>query len=387
MEVSTSTGSARTGERGYPLRAPTLDIVEVGAGGGSIAWIDRAGGLHVGPASAGAEPGPVCYARGGTAPTVTDANIVLGYLNPVSIAGRTRLLMDRDAAWRAIETTIATPLGLDVLDAAKGIVDIANATMTRALRAVSTERGRDIRGLTLMAYGGGGPLHAASLCEHAGVERVVVPPFPGVFSAVGLLVAGDRLDYASSLERALLDVKPEDVRDAYDSMRRIAAGDLAAAGRSIDASDVQLTLDIRYTHQPQEVSLPLESPEAFDAAELADRFRRAHARDYGFEGNGTLHLARVRARVTSPNERVRMADLAEAESADDDDDRPRTTRSAYFGRGIGSLPTPVVASRDGLDEAGPLIVEEETTTIVVPPGWVARTDRLGNLWVERPDRG
>jgi N-methylhydantoinase A len=382
MEISTSTGSARTGERGYPLRAPSLDIVEVGAGGGSIAWIDRAGALHVGPASAGADPGPVCYGKGGTQPTVTDANIVLGYLSPTSIAGKTRIPVDRDAALRVINEVIAEPLGLDVLDAAKGIVDVANATMTRALRAVSTERGRDLRGLTLMAYGGGGPLHAVSLCEHAGVQRIVVPPFPGVFSAVGLLVAGDRLDYAHSIERDLIDVKPEDVGEAFETMRSAAARDLAAAGRDIDVSTIQLTLDVRYSHQPQEVSLPLESLDAYDAGAVTDAFKRAHELEFGFAGDGTLRLSRMRARVTSPNDRVSMAELVEAQEVDATEDTG-IERDAYFGKALGSMPTPVVTSRLGLDRDGPLIIEEETTTIVVPPGWRARTDRFANVWLER----
>ncbi len=156
---------------GHALRAPTLDIVEVGAGGGSIAWIDDAGALRAGPISSGAEPGPACYARGGTAPTVTDANVVLGYMNPETIADGT-LRIDRQLAVDAIQKHIAAPLGLSLMAAAHGIVEVANASMMRALRAVSTERGHDIREMTLVAFGGAGPIHAATLCESVGIRRV-----------------------------------------------------------------------------------------------------------------------------------------------------------------------------------------------------------------------
>src|SRR5437667_256492 len=166
---------------GHALRVPSLDIVEVGAGGGSIAWIDDGGALRVGPQSAGAEPGPVCYARGGTKPTVTDANVVNGYMNPQAIAGTT-LRIDRAAAWEAIKSHIADPLGLDTYEAAYGITQVANAAMMRALRAVSTERGRDPRDFTLVCFGGAGPIHAAALAgvlETAGVGTVRLPAAPG----------------------------------------------------------------------------------------------------------------------------------------------------------------------------------------------------------------
>ena len=218
MEVAGDGVSSRPGvSGGFPVRTPSLDIVEVGAGGGSIAWIDRSGALRVGPSSAGAQPGPACYQRGGTQPTVTDANVALGYINPEMIAART-LPIDRDRGLAVINEQIAEPLGLNIFDAALGILDVANATMVRALRAVSTERGRDIRELTLMAFGGSGPVHAATLADRVNLRSIVIPPVPGVFSALGLLLADDRFDYLGSFESPLTSIKAQEIDEMSERL-------------------------------------------------------------------------------------------------------------------------------------------------------------------------
>src|SRR5215510_4387215 len=219
------------GGGGHALRVPSLDIVEVGAGGGSVAWIDDGGALRVGPHSAGAEPGPVCYGRGGQEPTVTDANVVLGYMNPEAIAGST-LRINRQAAWEAIERRIAGPLKLEVLPAAYGMTLVANATMMRALRAVSTERGRDPREFTLIAFGGAGPIHAAALAESLGISRVLIPLFPGLFSALGLLLADYRHDYIRSIATILNAVDPQSILRQYEELEATAQEELGQEGVS-----------------------------------------------------------------------------------------------------------------------------------------------------------
>lgn len=241
------------GGGGHALRAPSLDIVEVGAGGGSVAWIDDGGALRVGPHSAGAEPGPVCYGRGGREPTVTDANVVLGYMNPEAIAGAT-LTIDRPAAVEAIQRRIAGPLNLDVLPAAYGMTQVANSTMMRALRAVSTERGRDPREFSLVAFGGAGPIHAAALAESLGMSRVIVPLYPGLFSALGLLLADYRHDYVRSVALALNAVEPQSVFQQFAEMEATARTELLAEGITADAVRFERQVDLRYSYQVSELT-------------------------------------------------------------------------------------------------------------------------------------
>ena len=214
---------------GHPIRVPVIDLAEVSAGGGSIAWIDPAGALRVGPRSAGAEPGPACYGHGGEEPTVTDADLVLGYLNPVALLGG-ELPVHRDRARSAIATRIARPLGLDAVGAAAAIVDVVNAGMAAALRIVSVERGHDPREFTLVAFGGGGPVHAARLAEELEIGRVVVPPIPGGFSALGLVASDIRRDYARTFYTLLGAARPEEIANACEAMEAAARDTLARAG-------------------------------------------------------------------------------------------------------------------------------------------------------------
>lgn len=383
MEVGGSVGAVSLRGQGHPLRAPSLDIVEVGAGGGSIAWVDAARTLRVGPRSAGADPGPACYSKGGVEPTVTDANVALGHINPDTIADST-LAIDRNAALKAIETRVAAPLGLDVLEAAQGIVDVANATMMRALRAVSTERGRDIREVTLLAFGGSGPVHAVSLSERVGISKIVVPPLPGVFSALGLLLAGDRMDYVQSQELPLDHFRHENMRTAYEAMLSSAIEDLKAAGLSHDKLLVTGSVDIRYSFEPHELNLPIDFEQAFSRSDLLQRFEQAHLREYGFAGEGEVHVARLRIQVTSPVDRLELPDLIGRRTSSVAPSSATRSRSAYFGRKHGLISTQVV-DRSHVEGvvSGPLIIEEQTSTVVLLPGWSARRDALDNLLIER----
>ncbi|MGE0383350.1 MAG: hydantoinase/oxoprolinase family protein [Gammaproteobacteria bacterium] len=375
-EIGAGVSATRTVGAGHALRAPTLDIVEVGAGGGSIAWVDPAGALRAGPVSAGADPGPACYGRGGTHPTVTDANVVLGYMNPERIAGG-GLAIDPDAARRAIETAIAAPLHMPLLEAAAGIVEVANAAMMRALRAVSTERGHDIRDMTLIAFGGAGPLHAASLCEAVGIRRVTIPPFPGLFSALGLLLASTRLDYLRGIERPLRDMSGADVAALFEPLEAQARRDFIAQGLPVDDWILERTADLRVGYMRDEMSLPLPAAALTDLGVLEREFHAAHMREFGFAAEAELHLVNLRLRACSAGSPIGFADVcATAPGAA----APRGTRQACFGRRQAAVSTPVL-SRADIDRGltGPLIVEEPDTTIVVPPGWTIEPGPFGTL--------
>jgi N-methylhydantoinase A len=380
LAIGGSIGSRGHREAGFPLRTPSLDIAEVGAGGGSIAWIDAAGALRVGPRSAGAEPGPACYGRGGEEPTITDANVALGYINPAAIAD-SAIAIDHAAALRAIDTYIATPLGLGVYEAAAGIVEVANATMMRALRAVSTERGRDIRDFTLLGFGGSGPVHAVPLAAAVGIERVVIPPLPGVLSALGLLLAGDRLDYVHSVEQPIDSLRDADVRAACESMIDLALADVAGQRITRDDLSVVASADISYRAEPHALNVPFDYLAQLDPATWAENFRQLHRQEYGFVGDGAIHVARIRLQVSRPSGRLNLADLVvRGRPTGEAGAGPNDHRNAYFSRSSGPARTPVL-DRWQLTSAvsGPVIIEEPTTTIVVPPGWTAQSDPYGNL--------
>ncbi len=370
---------------GHALRAPTLDIVEVGAGGGSIAWIDDAGALRAGPISSGAEPGPACYARGGTAPTVTDANVVLGYMNPETIADGT-LRIDRQLAADAIQTHIATPLGLSLMAAAHGIVEVANASMMRALRAVSTERGHDIRAMTLVAFGGAGPIHAAALCESVDIGRVAIPPYPGLFSALGLLLANSRLDYIRSVERQLAELSAPEVTHIYRELEDQARKEFAEQGIPSDDMVFERSVDLRVGFMRDELTLPFPPEAAADLGALERSFRDAHRREFGFEGEGELNLVNLRLRAKSASGHMSFSDVVAAAGATASAPRANrpATRQAYFGRKHGSVETRVLG-RDEIAQRmpGPIIIEEPDTTVAVPPGWSVEHDRFNILMLTR----
>ncbi|MEW6298066.1 MAG: hydantoinase/oxoprolinase family protein [Thermodesulfobacteriota bacterium] len=369
------------GGGGHALRAPSLDIVEVGAGGGSVAWIDSGGALRVGPQSAGAEPGPVCYGRGGQEPTVTDANVVLGYMNPESIADAT-LRINRDAAWTAIHEKLAVPLRLDPLQAAYGITQVANATMMRALRAVSTERGRDPREFALVAFGGAGPIHAAELAGSLGIKQVYVPLFPGLFSALGLLLADFRHDYLRSVALPLSKVDPAVILQLYNDMEEGARNELRREGVPAAAVQFERRVDLKYGYQIAELTLPFPADAAATElrSALARLFTEAHHREFGYSREDPIELVSVRVRAKATATHLRFADLVHARLRDGRRAAAPPTRQAYFGPRYGLLTTPI-RRREDIDTptTGPLIVEEPDTTVVVPPGWQVRRDELGNL--------
>lgn len=369
------------GGGGHALRVPSLDIVEVGAGGGSIAWIDDGGALRVGPQSASADPGPACYGRGGIEPTVTDANVVLGYMNPDAIAGAT-LTIDRQAAWSAIEQKIAQPLNVEVLAAAYGITQVANATMMRALRAVSTERGRDPRDFTLIAFGGAGPMHAAALADSLSMTRVQIPLYPGLFSALGLLLADYRHDYIRSVAVALDQIDPQAVRRHYQELETQARAELVEEGIAAEQIRFERQVDLKYGYQVAELSLAFPDVSMADMQDrLTQLFTEAHRQAFGYDRADTIELVSVRLRALASSGHLRLTELTGAGSVSPP--ASSASRTAYFGPQVGECQA-AVYQRTALEQerSGPLIVEEPDTTVVVPPGWTVQYDASGNLLLQ-----
>lgn len=371
------------GGAGHIVAAPTLDIAEVGAGGGSLAVVGRDGVLHVGPQGAGADPGPVCYGRGGSTPTVTDANVVLGYMNPVDIAGGT-VRIDRDAAARAIADQIARPLRTDLHAAALGIVRVADATMLRAIRAVTIERGRDPREATLIAYGGCGPLHACRLATSLGVTAIQVPELCGLFSAVGLLLASRQAEQTHSTFRPLSEIEAPWAQRILATLRSSINAEIAAEDRDPGAIVIGYEADLQYRYEQATLSVPLP-PHSDDVSlrrALADSFTAEHRRRFGFEAPETIFLSALRARATigSPT-----SDLLPRRSENATSLPQAGTRAAFFG-GDTTIETPVLRRRDLSDSwaDGPLLVEEPESVTVVPPDWMVRLESSGALALSRP---
>jgi N-methylhydantoinase A len=367
---------------GHALIVPSLDIVEVGAGGGSIAWVEESGTLRVGPQSAGADPGPVCYSRGGDEPTVTDANVVLGYMNPEVIAGSALHIDDR-AAFEAIRRRIADPLGLEVRDAAFGITQIANSLMMRALRAVSTERGRDPRDFTLLAFGGAGPIHAAALAETMEISRLLVPIFPGLFSALGLLLADYRHDYIRSIVTPLDSVELAQILACFSDLEDAAVGEMRSEGIPPEAIEFERYADLKYGYQLQELTVPFPQvdPNTNIADLLEQLFTEAHVRAFGYHADDPIELVNIRLRALANASRLRFDELAKVSTKSSGKPVQNSrSRHVYFGHGHGVLETQI-RSRQQVSgiQHGPMIIEEPDTTVVVPPGWSVSLDEYSNL--------
>jgi N-methylhydantoinase A len=349
---------------GRALALPMVDVHTIGAGGGSVAWRDAGGALRVGPRSAGAEPGPACYGRGGEEPTVTDANLLLGYLDSESpLAGGVEL--DRDAAQRVV-ARLGDSLGLSLEDTAAGIGRVASTEMARAVRVMTVERGIDPRRLALLAFGGAGPLHACAIADELGMHKVVVPRASGVLSALGLIVSERRRDLVSSELLAGDDLNHSAVAEAVAR--------LAARGREELASDqarLRVRYDLRYAGQAFELTVPGEPQPEID--ELRRAFDEAHEQRYGYlDPDATLELVTVRVTVW-----LTGGELAAAVAAEE---APTGARTALFDGE--RLDAAVVRGRIG-EVTGPAICELPEATLVVPPGWAGAADGDGTIVVER----
>lgn len=370
---------------GYMLKVPAVDIAEVGSGGGSIARIDAGGLLVVGPESAGGDPGPACYGRGTEQPTVTDANMVLGFLNPHALAGGS-LAVNATLSRRAVEKHIAAPLNLTVEDAAHGIRQVANVNMARAIRAVTVERGKDPRDLALIAFGGGGPLHAVDVARLLGIRRVMISPASGVFSAVGMLAAEAVHEFVRPLLVPLAAVAPDAVREAMTAMA--AEGRAALAGEGYDKAAVQLryAADIRYLGQSSQLTVPMPSG-CFDAGALHAGFEKLYGETFGYTAKGEpVELVNLRLSAIGKAARRlhfdRLSLDARALAGEGGE------RLVSFSRGAPRIATRLVA-RAALEKgviAGPAIIESYDTTIVVPPQCTARSAGAGCIAIEMEDR-
>ena len=381
-EVGTTaqSGVGATRGAGYPIRTPVIDLVEIGAGGGSIAWVDPGGILRVGPQSAGADPGPVCYGQGGMQPTVTDANLVLGRLNPSYFLGG-EIALDPAAAQRAIQQHCAQPLGMDLVEAAHGIVEIANTAMVNALRLVSVQRGYDPRDFALVAFGGAGPAHANRLAALTDIPVAIIPQSPGTASALGLLVTDLKHDYATTLIQRLDRVAPHALEQTFRELEAQGRETLGREGMAEAAMEFRRQADLRYVGQSHELTLPLTT-EALGSAQLEqllDQFHRTHDRAYGFSAPGEdVELVSVRLSAIGQIAKPALAPLAKAA----EEATAKGQRPVYFAESEGYVDCPVYdryALGAGAVVQGPAIVEEIDSTTVVHPQYQVRVDEVGQM--------
>jgi N-methylhydantoinase A len=376
-----------TGEamvHGYPIKAPMLDIHTVGAGGGSIAFIDNGGLLKVGPRSAGADPGPVCYGRGNEEATVTDANVVLGTLNPAFLLGG-RMPVRHDLAVAAIDR-LASALGMERMATASGIISVVTANMARAIRVISVQRGHDPRDYTLVAFGGAGPLHAARLARELEIRRILVPRNPGILCAMGLLLTDLRADFAVTRLAVLASAALGGVRNAFRDLDVMAAEWFAAEAIADSNRRTARTVDMRYAGQNYELPIPLPDGDIGPATlrALAERFADAHRRMYGFaaeEDPVQLVTFRVEASGVVPKATFK----AQANAGSDASPAIIGSRALWMSETGGFVACPVY-DRDRLRAGnrfpGPAIVEQMDATTIVPLGWAARVEPFLNVILE-----
>ncbi len=374
----------KTGEanvQGYPIKAPMLDIHSVGAGGGSIARIDSGGLLKVGPESAGADPGPVCYGLGGTKPTVTDANTVLKTLNPIEILGG-RMKVEYDLAHEAIGD-LADKLGLEVFETAQGIIAVATANMAKAIRLISVQRGHDPRDYALMAFGGGGPLHAARLARELDMLDIIVPPTPGTLCALGLLLTDLKADFSRSHQVDLTKLDLAHLCAAYTELEEQGEVWFEREGVVQDRRLIVRTADLRYVGQNYElqVSLPAGPVSSDGLVQLRNGFKAAHQQRFGFVvPDEAIELVTLRV------EAIGVVDKAELR-AEEPRDRLMPvvsigSRPVFLPEAGGAVQTPIYARSDlmfGHTITGPAIVEQMDTTTLILPGMTARVDAYLNL--------
>lgn len=361
---------------GYPIKVPVVDIVEIGAGGGSIAWVDAGGALKIGPRSAGARPGPACYGTSGTEPTVTDANLIAGRINPNYFLGG-EINLDVSLAEKAHQP-IADALGVSVRDAALGVIRLANSNMINALKLVSVRRGHDPRDFTLVAFGGGGAMHAAALAHELHIGEVIVPVAPGHFSAWGMLVS----DAAQDFIRTLLTTSSEDRRDRIEAMFTGLTDEASEFFRAVDPEDSMTmvrNLDMRYHGQEHTVRVPVpDGP--IEIGPINDLFHELHERAYTFQLDSQVEIVNFHLTAIVPVDKPRLV-------------RPSPVTGVSAEKGVREVDydelgrhSSQVFERSALggDQvvSGPAIIEEEASTTVVYPGMTARLDEIGNIVID-----
>jgi N-methylhydantoinase A len=369
---------------GYTVRIPMVDIETVGAGGGSIAYIDEGGALKVGPDSAGAKPGPAAYNRGGTKPTVTDANIILGRLNPETLlAGR--LEIRKELAVKAISDEICSKTGLDVFSASKGVIDVVNSNMARTIRVVSVERGYDIREFTLVAFGGAGPLHACELAQDLGIQHVIIPPSPGTFCSLGLLVADIKYDY---IKTHIIEANTENldkINDIYKALENKGNAFLEKEHIPEQERIFIRQVDARYKMQNYELSISISGGILDEHAlqHAIEAFHVEHERNYGhFDRSQPIQFINFRLTAAGKRDKHVLKEIAGNRRVALN---LGTVREVYFNKSTGYIKCPIY-QKDDLPEIkpfyGPAVIEQMDTTIVIMPGWMAKLDCWGNIRLE-----
>ncbi|PCI15359.1 MAG: hydantoinase [SAR202 cluster bacterium] len=368
---------------GHILRVPSIDLAEVGAGGGSIASVDRGGSIRVGPQSSGAVPGPACYRLGGQDATVTDADVLLGYLNPEYLLGGD-FPIDRDLAEEAITRDVAMPLGISAVEAAHGIHLLVNSNMARALRAVSSERGRDPRRFVLFSFGGGGPVHAAGLAEMLDINRMVVPPFPGVFSSFGLLLANVEHHFVRTYFKIFDQLQVSDLAEILDGLWEEGRQQLRAEGFADSAQQIVTQVDMKYKGQVSELTvlMPPGKVTQKTLSELGEVFAEEHVKSFGYRTDAPYQMVNLRVIARGLSQESRTPERLDLPVSDRNGP---SKRQVYFGGDIGWIDTTVI-DRGGLTDNpadGPLIIEEYDSTTVVPPRWRASVDSWRNIILEK----
>jgi N-methylhydantoinase A len=374
---------------GMVVRTPMIEITTIGAGGGSIAWVDKGGLLNIGPESAGSNPGPVAYGLGNTRPTVTDANVVLGRIDPDNPIGGKLTRLDVEAARRAIDTHVGQPLGLETIAAAEAILRVANARMAGAIRLVSIERGFDPKRFAFMPFGGGGALHTAALINDVGLGRAIVPRYPGVTSAMGCVIADMRQDFVQTIN-ALADGLDESALAAF-LQDHVSRGHtlLKAARTSFERTDVVVELDMAYLGQTHTVAVPLavaiENGTVVPPtrAQIGAAFDQAYMATYGrLLPNGTRRVMNLRTSVIGRRPKFELATLAPQGGTIAAAHKGQ--RQVHFGdRWHDTAIYQRLALPVGAEIHGPAILEQPDTTVLVDPGLVARVDAFGNTIIER----
>ena len=374
-EGEASTTNEWSVQYGYPIRFPSIEVLTVGAGGGSLAWIDDAGSLRNGPQSAGAEPGPACYGQGGTEPTNTDANLVLGRLGGSLIDGA--MTLDAGSADDALRRSVAEPLGLELHDAAEAVVAVANANMADAIRLISVRRGYDPRDFVLVCFGGAGPLHGAELARELSIPAVLVPPNPGTTSALGCLLVDIRHDFFTLLLGTADDLEPADVEREFAALEEQARERMGVEGVADDRVELQRTVDMRYAGQWRSIAVPVAGT-VRSLEDLVAAFHAEHEREHSYRRDGSpVELYRINLRAVG---RTQKAELARHDRGGAMPE-PAATRTVRFGT-AGALETPVYQRSQlpaGAVFEGPAVVEQLDSTVLVPPGVHAQVDDWLNI--------
>jgi len=373
----------------YFIGVPVMDMVEIGAGGGSMAWLDSAGAVHVGPQSAGADPGPVCYKRGGTEPTVTDADLVLGYINPDYFLGGD-MVVDVTASKAAIKEKIADKLGMEVAEAAHGIYRLINANMLGAMRVVTVQKGYDPRDFSLLVSGGTAAIHAVRLAQELRIPRVIVPLTPGTFSAIGLVTADARYDVYRSYATLVSQASPEIIQKIYDELNEQGIKKIMELGFSKREVELHYTMDMRYAGQAHEVTIDIpaniiKSKITHDAIrKLADMFHERHKYLFGHSSpDAAVEFITLSVSATGPMPRSKMFEIEKGGASPDK--AKKAERSVYFEefkeyRNCPTFERSLLKANNIIK--GPAVVEQMDTTIVIPPGQKATVDKYGNIFID-----